>query len=562
MIQFGTLPSVTYRAIYGFLSFVDLLDARRVSSRMAHELSPAQSPQLWRALRPGFVTSAFARWLEGADLSDTLAFDAVYDFVGECRRSPGMMYLVGDIPRAAAIAACARGQLAKLRWLCDGPLLDELGPVPLEGIRRASEGGHLHVVQWVLARAMWTQGPWYALMGACTHGRSDIVELLHRESRIDGFVIRQGSMIYNGSCPISLVCEHGHLDILQWMVKTYDLDRNTLYRDGIRQAYRAGHEQIVEWLTSRFGLADETMLIPACVGGLLPTVQRLFGPWETSITTHEQFLECLWVSCKRGHLRVVEWLTHHTSMVQNLMARALIIACTYGHLDLARWILETFPAVKDTLQSHVPHLWRSAADHLMILQWLATTFGPLTETDLKHVLAAAHGHQAVVQWLVTEFKFTQGALRLALYAACIRGQLESAQFLAQRMRSVDWPSLLRSTCERGHLPVTQWLLSFNTTVRARTVWYPAWTNALDGGHTLVAADLAGRFEFTTDDARRCAAFDRVLRSNNLDLAYWVVTHFDLSAADVSGALHRDATSSHVATWLRLHFDLYDVDSVD
>jgi hypothetical protein len=573
MARFGALPSVVWRAAYGFLSFVELVDARRVSSRLAHALSPAETPQLWRALRPGYVTIAFARWLTDASLPDILAFDAVYGFAAECQRSPGMLALARDGVDAAAVAACRHGHLAKLQWLADGPLQHELGPIPLEGLRRACEGEHLPVVRWFLARDMWTQAPWCVFAGACEYGRESIIKYLHSEGLIDKHIVCYGAVIYSERTtdPLSLVCKHGHLGVLQWMVETFHLERVEVYRAGLQLAYEEGHAPIVEWLTDRFGEVGEQMLASACIGGHLPTVQRLLGPWP--VGDHDQIHECVRLSCMHGRRHVAGWLitawARHADVTHHV-GRAFRVACEHGHHDIAQWILGAFPTVSDDPRFSSTRLICAAcrAGHLATLQWLVVSFGPVARVERASVLSAAHGRPAVVQWLTTRFKFGQDAIRLALHAACVQGQLESARFLASRMSTVDWPSLLRSVCECGHLPVAQWLLAFNTVERARTVWHPAWINALDAGHTPIVADLAGRFGFTVDDARRCTALLRAVQGGHLDLAYWLVVRFGLDAEAARLALDaetaRQTLDGHprynrAAQWLRLRFELDEDD---
>ena len=100
-------------------------------------------------------------------------------------------------------------------------------------------------------------------------------------------------------CGFEDACEHGHLDVVQWLVrKVDDVD---------------------------FGLAM------ACWGGQLDVVRWLACSWVTDFQTS------FFMALQAGHLDVVQHLVSSGAHVDDL---DIEIASEHGHTDVAQWLEE------------------------------------------------------------------------------------------------------------------------------------------------------------------------------------------------------------------------------
>lgn len=152
-----------------------------------------------------------------------------------------------------------------------------------------------------------------------------------RTAVIDGSLSKLRAMLVSdwnqrdggGMTPLALACDHGHLDVVEFLVRdqnvvvdTHDVRRRT----PLHIASNHGHDGVVDFLLKSGARPD--------------TSDRLR---ETPLTT----------ACAKAHLKVVKLLLQHASSVE--VEKAFSSACNswkLGCYTVAKYILEQNPSIQ------------------------------------------------------------------------------------------------------------------------------------------------------------------------------------------------------------------------
>lgn len=194
--------------------------------------------------------------------------------------------------------------------------------------------------------------------------------------------------------------------------------------------------------------AIEALAREACQNGCLHTLQTL------SHFNLAYDYAMLAVSCRNGHLKVVQWLASQFKLTANDVRvydnLALLSACERGHLQVAQWLIPHFNLAADIhICENYAFRYSCYNGHLKLAQWLASRFNinrDNAHADIRCALIInyTHGHLHVAKWLTTHFNLTAKDARA-------RNNLAFSK-----------------SCANGHSHVTQWLAShFNLTADAR-----------------------------------------------------------------------------------------------
>jgi len=118
-----------------------------------------------------------------------------------------------------------------------------------------------------------------------------------------------------------LVGAYGHLNVAEWIVKTYVVNFEESISgsvDGFREACANGHLHVISWFVDVFKFN------PECDNGN-------YG---------------FQLACKKGHLDIAKWFEHRFMSLltrrRHESLQALNDACSSGHLELTEWLIDTF----------------------------------------------------------------------------------------------------------------------------------------------------------------------------------------------------------------------------
>ncbi|TYZ66659.1 hypothetical protein PybrP1_007477 [[Pythium] brassicae (nom. inval.)] len=204
-----------------------------------HPKSAGFSPNaLSGAIRGGHTTTV--KWLlaNGADCSGSV-WEAVHAALRNGHNETATCIMTRIDPYLseyyAVLLACAipakRGDLAMIRWM---QAYTSERRVPFYAMDAASDGGHLHVVQWLYDHR--PEGcSSHAMVGTAHNGHMDVVQWLYKHKKDDV-----------GVFAIDAAAEHGHLEI----------SSSGCSQTGARAATAAamngaaarGHLRVAQWL--------------------------------------------------------------------------------------------------------------------------------------------------------------------------------------------------------------------------------------------------------------------------------------------------------------------------
>lgn len=185
------------------------------------------------------------------------------------------------------VEACSNGHLEMAKWLYN--IGQPLDINMVWALQYASECGHITVVQWL------------------THITSTIVWLTHITSTTSE-TLKCVILSYIGSM-FRETCFNGHLDVAQWLYKTYpdiNMIRDLDYVFG--WSCRNGHLEVAQWLYSTISTID--------------------------IHTHDDW--AFHWACFNGHARVVIWLMSLQPCYDYNIFTALAYCCQGGHIDIMK----------------------------------------------------------------------------------------------------------------------------------------------------------------------------------------------------------------------------------
>ena len=422
---------------------------------------------------------------------------------------------------------------------------------------------------------------------------------------------------FSASDAVCLACQAGHVDVVQWLFKGFDLSSSDAL-DRARALRFACVEQndivFAQWLCDAFHI--------------------------TAGDARSTSNETLRLLCERGQLEVAQWLARKFQLTASdarcTRNYALRYACKSGHLDVAKWLVSTFHLRAEDIRDVNNHAIREACahGHLDVARWLVDTFS-LTANDVRACAsdnvvlreACSNGHLDVAQWLVGAKFFALGTKKddgdgdddgkkddddddddddhdddhdhdydslsgngddgriELLYEACAKGHLEVAQWLTDDLgihrghrecsKPVDsnnnnnFPSsrsvadAFCKACENGHLITAEWLVSKFCLIPAdreqRQDRRARAKQTSESGGKSCCEILTKTKTITITVAIN--AFRMACKNGHVKVAKWLMSTFQLTREDArtenSGALRLACENGHLETakWLTATFHL-------
>ncbi len=238
-----------------------------------------------------------------------------------------------------------------------------------------------------------------ALFQACSRGWLDKLRWMASNVRTVGPVTS-----VDLHAPLKAACRGGHLTVVQWLVRTYDIRRNQLeqVRSGAFEVPRAyleacnyGHLQTVQWFVEHYEFGSWIYrrigvggIVIASCSDRLEVVQWLFDRFNYfDLTEYETALKH---ASKWGSLRVAQWAFDQATISDDVASELMLRACTHGRLAMVRLIVDRCGLIPDGSQ----------------VCWFDDTKRRLTVRRIDHWFQTAidAGHLEVVQWLIARFQ--------------------------------------------------------------------------------------------------------------------------------------------------------------
>ncbi len=363
----------------------------------------------------------------------------------------------------------------------------------------AAAGGHLDTLKWLLDTCpkVWCsmQDPalCYALAyGATNSGNLDVLRYLHKcdpqliqcsltsspecRKRIEKMTWKQLGVLESGRNDNYVFClqavENGHLDILDWLLTTFQ-DLFNLGKDEdivqkfVRTATSCGHLDILKYLHRNYWSSK--------------SFDQLVKHGDTPVLE----LSNVHIAASHGRLDVLKWyLDTFPTVWQNLTVTGrdrndiLLMAC--NHLEVLKYLHDLpgvdfdFQRVYHSIPTGNTTMLGYAAYHgrLEIFQWLLDTFPDKWEFDLPRVVHAASIQTNVIALLrrlklayprmELKFKDLHENGKVALFAIAHDGSVDNLEW-AMRNIPGNWDlkidcvgqTILHIAAEKGHLSFMQ-----------------------------------------------------------------------------------------------------------
>ena len=251
---------------------------------------------------------------------------------------------------------------------------------------------------------------------------------------------------FTGVEPLHRACEHGLLDIAQWLHgEGASLYATSILGTPLHYASTAGHLDIAQWLHSvgadlrATDNAKDTPLHRACTAGHLDVAQWLHNA-GASLNATNSVGDGAEVRLPAFDLTAAQAAVADGASVsaRNMHGEEpLHLACLEGHLDVARWLHGAGTSLDATTnRGDTPLLYACMKGKLNIAQWLHSVGASLDATDSEgnrslHQ-ACRRGHLDIAQWLHSagaSLHTTSSGGLTPLHLACSAGRLETTSWL-------------------------------------------------------------------------------------------------------------------------------------
>jgi len=264
-------------------------------------------------------------------------------------------------PLDAAVCAhaAAHGNMMMLEWaLARGCEMDGRTP------RYAASNGHLATLQWLCTRRAWCAQSTNVLWSAAYAGHLHVIEWALAKS-----FPRTGD-------PIGEAARGGHAHIVRWLhAHGFELNERAANLAAMR-----GDMELVQWIHKSGGPWSPQTCASAV--GHLPMLQwlRVHGcPWD------EETCKC---AAEGGHLDALVWARAHGCPWDVMTARG---AARNRQSHVLRWTVENGCPMDEWVCAGV-----ASCGDLDMLEWLRERGCPWDETTCSE--AASFGHLEILRW--------------------------------------------------------------------------------------------------------------------------------------------------------------------
>ena len=160
----------------------------------------------------------------------------------------------------------------------------------------------------------------------------------------------------NGATPLIMACRNGHLDVIEYLVKTCETDIEqvgSVAFDGetiegappLWCAAAAGHAVVVEYLVKNGAKVNNTTytnstpLRAACFDGHFEVVKYLLTNDADVEIANRHGHTCLMISCYKGHYKIVEYLLSLGVNVDRKSVKGMYRWCTWHRYVMQQLIV-------------------------------------------------------------------------------------------------------------------------------------------------------------------------------------------------------------------------------
>lgn len=280
---------------------------------------------------------------------------------------------------------------------------------------------------------------------------------------------------------------YGRLDIIQWLVETFDLvthSETCKIAEAFPYAVSSGDLDTIKYIVTTFNLTINeikiwmnTALVSSARHGYLDIIQWLIEKF--SLTFHGSSVFAKWINNK--------YVSNIHDIDEDYIYLMVSLAANNGYLDVVQWMINNFDF---DIKRKDYNLFLSAiiGGNLEIVQWLVDRFD-LNEFDIRHngnhadqfalnelglnehnirdkgnqavILAITYGHLHVLKWLFARFGLGINDLRrkkvIAILVAISNNQLDNFQWLNDRF------DLTPEDIRRGEKRIIRWEEEFEQT---------------------------------------------------------------------------------------------------
>ena len=291
------------------------------------------------------------------------------------------------------------------------------------------------------------------LLQLCTDGNLSTVKDLITKQALNPIELKDPS----GLTLLHLACQHGHLDIVQYLIKDQKCNPETTTPEGrtpLHSACKSGHLHIVKYLIT------DHKCNPHC--------------------TDNNGLTALHNACLNGHLDVTKYLIsdchcNPQCSTQNGFT-PLHCACQNGHLEVARYLITEKKCSPEHGNVNGCTPLHSAANNgdLAVVKYLISELGCNPQMADNDGLTALHyaclyGHLDITKYLISDCNCNPQCSdkngNTPLHCACQNGHLEVARYLITEHKcnpeqgNVNGSTPLHSATSNGHLIVVKYLIT-------------------------------------------------------------------------------------------------------
>jgi len=334
----------------------------------------------------------------------------------------------------------------------------------------------VHTRQWAVLE-------WLQISPTKHNVRDTIEDKAFKVAAADGDLERLNTLLQQGFvlCPLRVIngaAKYGHCHVIEWLTAREALS-NESKRDAMTKVARHGHFDLLKHLYHIGWPLNERVWLSAFEHGNVDTIEwlrdhncprsflvceKMAKSGSLDMLQFAHTLGCWWdgdtcvKAAGRGHLHILQWACdNHCPGVFH----ARESAAKGGHLHIIEWLRSTGCPWSG------PMLFGAARNgHLEVIQWMFANGFPLHLYD-GVCYAAEGGHLEVVQWLLAN----GGLWRGSVYRAAIRnGHLHVAQWA--HANGYPWddqdgpeteatllPLMCARAASRGDLDMLQWLWS-------------------------------------------------------------------------------------------------------
>lgn len=239
--------------------------------------------------------------------------------------------------KLALYCACRGGHLEIVEWVLAQPryeyVVDALtgGDSVNMGLMNACIGGHTRIVEF-LVETHKAHNFVLALQGACFGGHEGIVESVMYRIRVE-----RGDVDHAWKYGFYSACRGGHLSLVERMCAESARDGVELdWNVGLRIACAEGHLYVVEWIGSAALRIDWTIGLHCAQNyEILEFLISKIGESGAKIDWNA----CFRGACASGDMRSVDFVLQHANAPLDWYG-ALIVACKGGHLEILEKVVE------------------------------------------------------------------------------------------------------------------------------------------------------------------------------------------------------------------------------